>query len=132
MDFEQVLRVVSIGAIPVLLAVTLHEVAHGRVARAFGDPTAQSLGRLSLNPLKHVDPFGTIILPVLLFAIGSPFLFGWAKPVPVDARYFRHPRRDMAVVAIAGPAANIVMAILWTVIAGCAVTGWFGPKNNEV
>jgi len=126
MDFEQVLRVVSSGAIPVLLAVTLHEVAHGRVARAFGDPTAQSLGRLSLNPLKHVDPFGTIILPVLLFAIGSPFLFGWAKPVPVDARYFRHPRRDMAVVAIAGPAANILMAILWTILAGCAVTGRFG------
>jgi Zn-dependent protease len=126
MDLQHILRAISVGAIPVLLAVTLHEVAHGRAARAFGDRTAEKLGRLSLNPLKHVDPIGTILLPGVLFFIGSPFLFGWAKPVPVDARNFPKPRRDMAIVAAAGPASNLVMAVLWTVLAGVVVQGVFG------
>jgi Zn-dependent protease len=126
MDFQGILRAISVGAIPVLLAVTLHEVAHGRVARAFGDHTAEKLGRLSLNPLKHVDPMGTIVIPAFLFLIHSPFLFGWAKPVPVNARNLRNPKRDMAFVAAAGPAVNLLMAIAWTVIGGIASSGAFG------
>jgi Zn-dependent protease len=126
MNLSSVLQVISVVVIPVLLALTLHEVAHGRAARALGDRTAEMLGRLSLNPLKHVDPFGTVLMPGLLLAIGSPILFGWAKPVPVDARHFRHPRRDMALVAAAGPGANLAMAVVWTVLAGLAARGLFG------
>jgi Zn-dependent protease len=126
MNLQNILRALSIGVIPVLTAVTLHEVAHGRVARWLGDRTAELQGRLSLNPLSHVDVFGTILVPALLFFVGSPFLFGWAKPVPVDARNFRHPRRDMAVVAAAGPGSNLAMAIAWTVIGGLAASGLFG------
>jgi Zn-dependent protease len=126
MYLQHILRALSIGVIPVLTAVTLHEVAHGRAARWFGDRTAEAQGRLSLNPLAHVDPFGTILVPAVLFFIGSPFLFGWAKPVPVDARNFRHPRRDMAFVAAAGPGSNLAMAVAWTVIGGLAASGLFG------
>jgi len=126
MDLQHILRAISVGAIPVLLAVTLHEVAHGRVARHFGDRTAEAQGRLSLNPLSHVDLFGTILMPAFLFFVGSPFLFGWAKPVPVDARNFRHPRRDMAIVAAAGPGSNLLMAVAWTAIGGLAASGLFG------
>ena len=126
MDLQHILRAISVGAIPVILAVTLHEVAHGRVAHLLGDRTAAALGRLSLNPLKHVDPVGTVIVPGLLFFLNSPLLFGWAKPVPIDPRNFAHPKRDMAIVALAGPAANLLMAILWTVLAGFAVSGAFG------
>ena len=114
------------AAIPVLSALTLHEVAHGRVALLFGDRTAQVLGRLSLNPLKHIDPIGTVLLPAVLLLSGSPLLFGWAKPVPIDPRNFRHPRSDMAWVALAGPAANILMACLWTLIGGFGARGLFG------
>ncbi len=120
MDFNVFLIKVSIGAIPVLLAITLHEVAHGWVARYFGDRTAEMLGRLSLNPLRHIDPVGTLLVPGLLLAIGGP-LFGWAKPVPVATSALRNPRRAMVLVALAGPAANIVMALLWCgVLAGIA------------
>jgi Zn-dependent protease len=126
MDLRHILQIISVAAIPVLFAITIHEVAHGRVARAFGDHTAEALGRLSLNPIKHVDPFGTVLLPILLLMIGSPFLFGWAKPVPVNARNLRNPKRDMAFVAAAGPAVNLLMAIAWTVIGGIAATGVFG------
>jgi Zn-dependent protease len=126
MDLRHILQIISVAAIPVLFAITIHEVAHGRVARAFGDHTAEALGRLSLNPIKHVDPFGTVLLPILLLMIGSPFLFGWAKPVPVNARNLRNPKRDMAFVAAAGPAVNLLMAIAWTVIGGIASSGAFG------
>jgi Zn-dependent protease len=126
MDLRHILQIISVAAIPVLFAITIHEVAHGRVARAFGDHTAEALGRLSLNPIKHVDPFGTVLLPILLLMIGSPFLFGWAKPVPVNARNLRNPKRDMAFVAAAGPAVNLLMAIAWTVIGGIASNGAFG------
>ncbi len=120
MDFNVFLIKVSIGAIPVLLAITLHEVAHGWVARYFGDRTAEMLGRLSLNPLRHIDPVGTLLVPGLLLAIGGP-LFGWAKPVPVATSALRNPRRAMVLVALAGPAANLVMAVLWCgVLAGIA------------
>lgn len=101
----------SIVAIPILLAVTLHEAAHGYVANHFGDPTAKNQGRLSLNPIKHIDPFGTILLPLVLFFLGG-FIFGYAKPVPVNARNLRNPRIDMIWVALAGPAANIFLALV--------------------
>lgn len=111
----------SIWSIPVLLAITLHEVAHGWAALAFGDRTAQLLGRLSLNPLKHVDPVGTVVVPLSLllmsWLMGSqPFLFGWAKPVPVSIQNLSNPKRDMAWVAIAGPASNFVQAIGWALL----------------
>ena len=126
MDLEHVLQAISVAAIPVLLAVTLHEVAHGRAALYFGDKTASTLGRLSLNPLKHVDPIGTVLVPLVLLLAHSPFLFGWAKPVPVDARNLRHPKRDMAWVAAAGPAANLVMACGWTILGGIGAAGLLG------
>ncbi|WML91266.1 site-2 protease family protein [Thiothrix lacustris] len=103
-------------AIPVLFAITVHEVAHGWVANKLGDSTARMLGRLSLNPIKHVDPVGTIGVPAFLLLIGSPFLFGWAKPVPVNFRNLKHYRRDMVMVAAAGPGANLVMAIMWIIL----------------
>ena len=117
MDLQGILRDISIGAIPVICAITLHEVAHGWVAKLCGDRTADAQGRLSLNPLKHVDPIGTILLPGFLLLVGSPFLFGWAKPVPVNPRGLRDPRWDMVKVAAAGPGANLVMALLWALLA---------------
>ena len=99
--------------LPVLLAVTVHETAHGWVARRFGDRTAEMLGRLTLNPFKHIDPVGTILVPGLMLLLPGGFVFGWAKPVPVDWRNFRHPKQDMAWVAAAGPASNLLMAIAW-------------------
>ncbi len=104
---------ISVWVLPILFAITLHEVAHGWVARSLGDSTAADQGRLSLNPLKHIDPFGTVILPLLLVLLNTGFIFGWAKPVPVDARNFKQPRRDMAIVAAAGPLSNFAMAVAW-------------------
>jgi len=104
-----------IWAIPALLAITLHEVAHGWAALKCGDPTAQMLGRLSLNPLKHVDPIGTVLLPIALFFFGG-FIFGWAKPVPVNPRNFKNPRPNSAWVAFAGPGANLLMMLVWAVV----------------
>ncbi|MFY9642068.1 MAG: site-2 protease family protein [Rhodomicrobium sp.] len=108
---SQVLYVASTWIIPVLLAVTLHEAAHGFAARHFGDNTAWLMGRVTLNPLKHVDPFGTVLLPAFLLLVRSPFLFGYAKPVPVNFRALRNPLRDMVWVALAGPGMNIALAI---------------------
>jgi Zn-dependent protease len=99
--------------LPVVLAVTLHEVAHGWAARGLGDPTAAEQGRLSLNPIRHLDPIGTLLVPAVL-ALTSGFIFGWAKPVPVNFRRLRRPRRDMALVALAGPGANLLMIVAWT------------------
>jgi Zn-dependent protease len=104
--------VASTWIIPVVIAVTFHEAAHGFVARLLGDETASRLGRVSLNPLKHIDPVGTVLLPALLLLARSPFLFGYAKPVPVDFRALGNPRRDMVLVAAAGPAMNIALAVL--------------------
>lgn len=109
------IQYIAAAIIPVLFAITLHEVAHGFVANRFGDPTAKMLGRLTLNPLKHLDLVGTIIVPALLLAFGG-FIFGWAKPVPVNAGNMKNPRYDMIWVAAAGPAANGVMALCWAVI----------------
>lgn len=103
---------VAVAIIPILFAITVHEVAHGYVAKRFGDSTAQMLGRLTLNPIKHIDLVGTILVPAILLFAGG-FLFGWAKPVPVDTRNFKNPKRDMIWVAVAGPMANLVMALIW-------------------
>lgn len=103
---------VVIWALPILFAITVHETAHGWAAKRLGDPTAQRLGRLTLNPLKHIDPVGTILVPGLLLFF-SPIIFGWAKPVPVTWENLRHPKRDMALVAVAGPASNLLMALFW-------------------
>jgi len=105
----------------VIFAITVHEVAHGWVAKKYGDNTASALGRLTLNPIKHIDLLGTIILPGLLLITGTGFIFGWAKPVPVDPRHFKNPRRDMAIVALAGPLANVLMAVGWALIARLGV-----------
>ena len=103
---------IAIYALPVIFAITVHEAAHGYAARYFGDMTAHLAGRISLNPIKHIDPFGTILVPALMMMAGG-ILFGWAKPVPVDFSRLRNPKRDMLWVAAAGPASNLVMAILW-------------------
>jgi Zn-dependent protease len=103
----------AVYALPILFAITLHEAAHAYAARYFGDNTAYSQGRMSLNPARHIDPVGTLLIPIVLFFVGSPFLFGYAKPVPIEYRNLRHPKRDMAWVALAGPAANLLMALLW-------------------
>jgi Zn-dependent protease len=116
------IQLIIVWAPPILLAVTLHEVAHGFAALKLGDTTAQSMGRLSLNPLRHIDPIGTVILPLALLYLGG-FIFGWAKPVPVDFRRLNHPKRDMALVAAAGPASNLLMALIWAVTLGMAQKG---------
>ena len=114
-DPNVALQIASILAVPVVFAITLHEVAHGWAAKQLGDPTAYKLGRLSLNPLKHVDPLGTIIVPLgLAYLTNGAFYFGWAKPVPVVYGNLRNPKRDMVLVAAAGPGANLVMATAWT------------------
>jgi Zn-dependent protease len=107
-----IIQEVSVWLLPILIAVTFHEAAHGFVAHLLGDDTAWRLGRVSFNPFKHIDPFGTIVLPALLLFTGSPFLFGYAKPVPVNFRALRHPRRDSILVAAAGPAMNLLLATL--------------------
>jgi Zn-dependent protease len=124
MDFDpsQVAQTLAIYALPVLFAITLHEAAHGYVARHFGDMTAHAQGRISLNPARHIDLIGTIIVPlVILFLSGYKFLFGWAKPVPVNYSALRKPRPHMAWVAAAGPGANLAMALAWAVLLKIAV-----------
>jgi len=109
------IQYIAAAIIPVLFAITVHEVAHGFVANRFGDPSAKILGRLTLNPLKHIDLVGTILVPALLLALGG-FIFGWAKPVPVNSRNMKNPRYDMIWVAAAGPVSNGIMALLWAAI----------------
>ncbi|MBL0252605.1 MAG: site-2 protease family protein [Polaromonas sp.] len=116
MDTSNIIQNILIYALPVLLAITVHEAAHGYAARHFGDNTAHLLGRITLNPLKHIDPIGTILMPLLLIFAGSPFLFGYAKPVPVQFGRLRNPKRDMVWVALAGPMSNLVMALIWGVL----------------
>jgi len=112
---------ISAWLLPVLLAVTVHETAHGWVARRFGDRTAEMLGRLTLNPIKHIDPVGTILVPGLMLLLPGGFVFGWAKPVPVDWRNFKRPKQDMAWVALAGPVSNLLMAFAWALLARFAL-----------
>lgn len=117
MDFSNIIQTVLVYALPVLLAITLHEAAHGYAALRLGDNTAYALGRVTLNPLKHIDPMGTIAMPLLLyFATNGSFLFGYAKPVPVQFRNLNNPKRDMVWVALAGPASNLLQAVLWGVL----------------
>lgn len=130
MDFAQLLQTVLIYALPVIFAITLHEAAHGYAAQRLGDPTAAMLGRVTLNPMPHIDPMGTILMPLLLyFGTGGAFLFGYARPVPVRFELLRHPKRDMVWVALAGPAANLLQTWLWGVLlyllAGGGVTERF-------
>ena len=115
-DISAFLYGVATWAIPVLFAITVHEVAHGWVANKLGDSTARMLGRLTLNPIKHIDPVGTIAIPVIFLLIKSPIMFGWAKPVPVNFRNLKNYRKDMILVAAAGPGANLLMAIMWMLL----------------
>ena len=133
MDIANLIQTIAIYALPVLFAITVHEAAHGYVARHFGDNTAYMLGRVTLNPLKHIDPIGTIAMPLLLyFATSGAFLFGYAKPVPVNFGQLRNPKRDMIWVALAGPGANLIQALLWGILLylllGAAVTEPFFIK----
>ncbi|MDL5035533.1 site-2 protease family protein [Comamonas sp. Y6] len=117
MEIQELIQTVLIYALPVLFAITIHEAAHGYAARHFGDNTAAMMGRITLNPIKHIDPIGTILMPLLLyFATSGAFLFGYAKPVPVRFDHLRHPKRDMIWVALAGPASNFVQAIFWALM----------------
>ncbi len=115
MDIQSTLKLVTVYAIPVIFAITLHEAAHGYVAKRFGDNTAYVLGRVSLNPARHIDLFGTVIFPLLTLFLGG-MLFGWAKPVPVNQGQLREPWRHMIWVVLAGPAANFLMALLWALL----------------
>jgi Zn-dependent protease len=112
---------IVVWVLPVIFAITVHEVAHGWVAKKYGDNTASNLGRLTINPIKHIDLVGTILLPGILLLTGTGFIFGWAKPVPVDARNFKNPRKDMAIVALAGPISNLLMALAWAMLARIGV-----------
>jgi Zn-dependent protease len=125
MQIDQLIQAISLAAIPILFAITLHEAAHGYVARHFGDMTAHAQGRISLNPMRHIDPVGTVLLPLLTLVLGG-VLFGWAKPVPVNFGALRYPKKDMLWVAIAGPAANLAMAIGWALL---YKMGWSMPDN---
>src|SRR4029079_17341255 len=128
MDLEPLVRIIAIYALPVLFAITLHEAAHGYVARHFGDMTAYAQGRISLNPLRHIDIIGTLVVPLaILLLSGGRFLFGWAKPVPVNYSALRSPKRDMLWVAAAGPASNLAMAFGWAVLLKVAV---LLPENS--
>lgn len=115
------LQRIAVWILPVIFAITVHEVAHGWVAKKYGDNTASMLGRLTLNPIKHIDLLGTIIIPGLLLLTFNGVIFGWAKPVPVDPRNFKNPRRDMAIVALAGPVSNMLMAVGWALVARLGV-----------
>jgi Zn-dependent protease len=125
LDFASTIYTASTWIVPILIAITFHEAAHAYAAWKLGDDTAHRLGRVTFNPLKHVDPFGTILIPGLLFLTNAPFLFGWAKPVPVAFGRLGHPRRDMAIVALAGPLTNLALALM------SAVLLWTAPLLPE-
>ncbi len=126
MQYLNIIQKIAVFALPILFAITVHEVAHGWVAKKLGDPTAMMLGRLTLNPIKHIDPVGTVLLPLLTLTLGG-FIFGWAKPVPVTWENLRHPKRDMALVAIAGPTANLIMVLLWAIL--LKISLFLSPSN---
>jgi Zn-dependent protease len=117
LPMDDLIQTFSVYALPIVFAITLHEAAHAYAAKYFGDTTAYAQGRMSLNPIKHIDPIGTLLIPIVLYFAGSPFLFGYAKPVPVNFGNLRNPKKQMAFVALAGPAANLVMALMWMLLA---------------
>jgi Zn-dependent protease len=129
------LETIVLWAVPVVFAITLHEAAHGYVAKLFGDRTAEMLGRITLNPLKHIDPIGTILVPGMLLVLAwvngsTPFVFGWAKPVPVNFGNLRDPKRDMIWVAAAGPGSNFVQALLWAfLLVATGQSGWLASAG---
>lgn len=130
MEVDKLIQLLAINALPLVFAITVHEAAHGWLAMKLGDRTAYMLGRVTINPVKHIDPIGTVLVPLVLIAL-TGFAFGWAKPVPVDWRNLRNPKRDMGYVALAGPAANLLMALIWSimVLIGAAilpVSSWLG------
>ncbi len=131
-DIQEILLTISVVALPVLIAITFHEAAHGFVAKQCGDNTAYMMGRVTFNPLKHIDPLGTVALPLLLF-VTTGFLFGYAKPVPINPRYFRNFRRDMVLVAAAGPGSNLILAIISALLipVASASPGWFSAWAIE-
>jgi Zn-dependent protease len=129
MEQLTIIQKIAVWILPVVFAITVHETAHGWVAKKYGDNTASLLGRLTLNPIKHIDILGTIIIPGLLLLTGTGFIFGWAKPVPVDARNFKKPLHDMAIVALAGPVSNLLMALGWAIIARIGVTIGASAEN---
>jgi Zn-dependent protease len=129
MDKLTIVQKIAVWILPVIFAITVHETAHGWVAKKYGDNTASMQGRLTLNPIKHIDWLGTIIIPGLLLLTGTGFIFGWAKPVPVDARNFKNPRHDMAIVALAGPVSNLLMALTWALIARIGITIGTSAEN---
>ncbi|GFM34611.1 site-2 protease family protein [Desulfovibrio subterraneus] len=129
LDLALSVRKISVALIPMLLGMVCHEVAHGWVAWKHGDPTAKSLGRLTLNPLPHIDPMGTLVF--ILTALTSPFVIGWAKPVPVNPRYFSNPRKGMMLVSVAGPAANFLLAILFAMGYRLAGSGMLMPGGVQ-
>lgn len=136
MNLSNILQLILVAAIPLLFAITVHEVAHGWVASKLGDKTALMLGRITLNPIKHIDPFGTVILPIVMLIAssaisGTGFIFGWAKPVPVNFNNLRNPRRDMALVALAGPFANLLMALFWALIAKLNIVFLQGQTGGQ-
>ena len=125
------LETIVLWVVPVVFAITLHEAAHGYVARLFGDRTAELLGRITLNPLRHIDPVGTIVVPALLYLTAGPqYIFGWAKPVPVNFGNLQHPKRDMLWVAGAGPFANFVMAFVWMLVLKLSVVDGAWPSQG--
>lgn len=127
MDLSNILNSLAMFAIPTLFAITVHEAAHGYVAWKLGDKTAKNLGRVTLNPVAHIDPIGTILVPALALAVGG-FMFGWAKPVPVDQSKLRYGRKSMVWVALAGPASNFAMAIMWALICLAGRQGFGGDS----
>jgi Zn-dependent protease len=124
-----ILYEVAVWLVPLVIAIVFHEVAHGLVARSLGDPTAEAKGRLSLNPIRHIDPFGTVLLPMIL-AISHAPMFGWAKPVPVDYRRLRNPRRDMVLVALAGPGMNLLLALVGSAILAATILIGGGARTG--
>ena len=133
MNFAQIIQLIAVIILPLLFAITLHEAAHGWVASKLGDKTALMMGRVTLNPIKHIDIFGTVILPIGMLILSKfTFAFGWAKPVPVNWQNLRHPRRDMMLVAIAGPIANLLMGLFWAAIAKLSLVFGAGTMNPIV
>jgi Zn-dependent protease len=135
MDKLTIVKFIVVYTLPLIFGITVHEMAHGWVAKKYGDNTASSLGRLTLNPIKHIDLFGTIILPAILMGIllktGTGFIFGWAKPVPVNPRNFKNPLCAMAIVALAGPVSNLLMALAWALVIRLGVTIDSGTEPNS-